>query len=222
MNNIKRSAFLAILLALPAIISSCINGSASTSFPSSVQIGMEVAYIDSIYKIGGDSIKVDKVRFIIGDSYFITSNTDSVFTTNQTGMVTFDAGTPNPGGIAGRPMPAATYQAFELNIPKAPTDNSSIDDDFVVDGKRYTIIVEGSFNGDGFTYKSERVIQPSFTLMPPLQVPETNERYTYILSTDLRDWFLNSQTETLYDPRVSDNSTAINDNIEGAFSFGQL
>lgn len=220
-NHPARSVFLTLLVALPLLVSSCVSNS-ETSFPSQVQLGMEVAYLDSTYKLNGDSIRVQEVRFIIGDSFFLTSNDDSVFTTNQTGMVTFDENTPNPGGITGRNFPAAVYEGFTLTIPKAPTNNQAIADDFVTDGKRYTIIAEGTYNGESFKYKSERAIEPEFTLSPPLQVSETNERYTFLVRTDVRDWFTDNQSQQLYDPGVADNSTAINDNIEGGFSFHQL
>lgn len=215
--SIKNSLFYAFLCIIPFILSSCLSGENQIS--SRVQVGLELQSLDDTLRSGQDSILIDNIRLILGKSYFLESE-DTLFINRGENprQLSFDQQSANPVLLAGGTFPEGTYEQIKLTIPKAPTETSAlIDEDFTNGDIRYTLIVEGTYNGEDFRYRSERVFEPEFALQPAITVPEFNQAFAFLISNDVEGWFLSGNG--LLDPGNPDNSTEINDNIEQLFTI---
>lgn len=211
----KKNILVAFLFIVPFALMSCL-ASGPNQVSSQVQVGFELASFDDTLTAGQDTILFESVRFILGDSFFVGgTDTDSLIINRQPRQIDFELNSSNPLAIVGGGFPEGTYQQLAFSIPKAPESDPLIDNDFVDGNTRFTLIAEGTYNGFPFTYRSERVFQVSFSLNTT--VPEFNQAFTFILSNDVRGWFLSGSG--LLDPRDADNSKEINDNIEQLFTI---
>ncbi len=200
-------------------LTSCLND-VDNSQPTQFQIGMEIQNVDSSFTVGQDSMYIESVRIILGVFNFETDS-ETLSLKDSTGVqLSFEPQTPNyqnPRRIAGGQFPDNNYQSINITFPKAPENSSNIDSDFTGgDGKSYTIIAEGTYNGSDFTYKSERNFENSFPLSLST-IPEEDAFFGFLIQTDVRDWFRGGQG--LLDPTASENSEQINDNIEAEGTF---
>lgn len=214
-NHFSIISFTAFLIVATSL-SGCLNNS-GPKITSDISFGLRVDSFDSTLVASNDSLRIERVRFVYGDgTVVINGDTSSVlpspdnwiqFGISQTGnnpIVMFRA---NPG----------TFHQFVLSIQKAPANNSNIDPDFT-ENTRHSMIIEGKYNGSEFTYKSDRAFQIPLEIDPPAEVPDYNASYAFLISTNPRLWFANSDGG-FYNPSTADDSTAINDNIRDAFSI---
>lgn len=218
--SIKNSLFCALLCITPLILSSCLSGG-ENQISSRVQVGLELQSLDDTLRAGQDSILIDNIRLILGESYLLESE-DSLFInrSESPSQIDFDEQSANPVLLARGAFPEGTYEQIKLTIPKAPTESSGLirdHEDFVEGDIRYTLIVEGTYNGETFTYKSERVFEPEFPFQPAIEVPEFNQAFAFLITNDVAGWFLSGNG--LLDPSNPDNSTEINDNIDQLFTI---
>lgn len=213
----KKSIIFALLLITPLLISSCLSGESQVT--SRVQVGLEMQNFDDTLRTGQDTLTVNNVRLILGASYFLNSNDDSLYFNQSARQVEFGGQqSQNPALLASGAFPEGAYSSITLTIPKAPEQTQAfIDEDFIEDGKRYTIIVQGELNSQPYTFKSERVFEPLFTFQPAIDVPQYNEAFGFLISSDVLGWF--SGNSGILDPTNPDNSTQINDNIEQSFTI---
>lgn len=215
-SAIKKSLYGALLIMTPLLLSSCLSGENQIS--SQVQVGLELQSIDDTVRAGQDSVIFERVRLILGKSYFLQSEGDTLFFNQNAQQVGITPQSANPVLLASGTFPPATYNQIKITIPKAPGSSPGVIDAAFVEGDtRYTLIVEGKYNGVAFTYKSERVFEFDRAFQPSITVPEYNESFGFLITNDVAGWFLSGNG--LLDPREPSNSTEINDNISQLFSF---
>lgn len=215
-SAIKKSIYIALLLITPILISSCLTS--ETQVTSQVQVGLELRNFNDTLRSGQDTLTIDNVRMILGTSYFINENGDSLFFNQSARQLEYASQTTNPLLLASGAFPEGSYSSISLTFPKAPAGfQGAIAPDFYENDKRYTLIVNGTINSESYTFKSERVFEPTFTFQPAIDVPQYNESFGFLVYSDVMSWF--SGANGILDPREADNSTAINDNIEQSFAI---
>lgn len=212
--NFKKIILGVFLFITPFVLMSCLSG--ENRVASQLQVGFEVTSFDDTLSAGQDTMMIETVRFILGDSFLVGgTDNDSLILNRQSRQVTFNQTSPNPLLLAGGGFPEGTYQQIALTIPKAPESGQLIDADFIDGDTRFTLIAEGTYNGSEFKYRSERPFNPNFSINTT--VPEFNQAFTFIISNDVAGWFLSGSG--FLDPNDPDNSTEINDNIEQLFTI---
>ena len=216
-----RLTLFALLIGGVFFLSSCISNT-DNDVPSRIQLGLEIQNLDSTYTLNSDSIYIDRLRLIHGQSS-VHAGQDSSLLNSRVRSVEFDqdaAQPANPRSIGLQQLADTTYQSLAFEIPKAPQNSSQFVDPDFTDGGRYTIIANGTYNGESFTFKSSKPISKTFNFSPPLNPEPQNTQYTYLVETDLFRWFVDSSGSGLLDPRDSENAEMINSNIKMSLQFG--
>ncbi|MGB5525677.1 MAG: hypothetical protein WBO43_02720 [Gemmatimonadota bacterium] len=115
-------------------------------------------------------------------------------------------------------VPADVYDEVEFEIHK-PEDDTAADMDFIranPDFERVSIRVEGTWNGEAFTYLTDLNEEQEYDLSPPLQVDGTTP-VNVTLSIDVTTWFV-APDGSLVDPRTANdggaNENLVENNIE--------
>jgi hypothetical protein len=209
------------LIFISLLISSCLSDTGNQA-QSRIQIGLRMDSIGDTVSSAGDTLTFENIQLIHGLSFFIRDQ-DTLLIANQVQPFQFDANSTNPQALLSLTIfPEGTYQEFNLQIPRALEGNALIDPAFFgEEGRRFTIVLNGTFNDSTFRYRSERIFEFPFQFNPDVSVPEFNAAFTFIISTDIRGWF-STGGQGFLDPRIDNNSTAINDNIGESFRIEQI
>jgi hypothetical protein len=213
---------LAISITFFFFVTSCIND-VDNSQPTRFQVGMEILNFDSTFTVGEDEMSIQSVGFVVDNFRFETGG-EPILLNSRVTPFTFETqptATQNPATLVGGPFPAdVSYNSLGIEFPKAPEGGSGNFDQrfYGEDGKRYTIVAEGTYNDSLFTYRSERPVENNFPVNIST-VPADDAFFTFLIQTDLQRWFLGG--DGLLDPAVSENSAQINDQIGGSFFFEQ-
>lgn len=209
------------LIFISLLISSCLSDTGS-QVQSRIQIGLRMDSIGDTVSAGDDILTFKNVQLIHGLSFFVRGE-ENLPISQQAQQFQFDGNSTNPQALLPVTIfPEGTYQEFNLQIPRAPEGNALIDPAFFADdGRRFTIVLNGTFNDSTFRYRSERIFEIPFEFDPDVSVPEFNTAFTFIISTDIRGWF-STGGQGFLDPRIDNNSTAINNNIGESFRIEQI
>src|SRR6056297_1193710 len=219
----KNSIFkkLGILLAIGVFAVGCDLTESTIDEPSDVQVQMKVntgsvteAMLTSNNE-GSNSLEIQEVKLFI-EKMELKSITDD---SSDFEIENFIANLPLDGSplvITEKQIPAGLYDEFELEIEKPDDDDVQINDsDFRDETGSYSLVVKGLFNGEEFTFRNSEDFEIEMDLNPPLEIAEA-ENSTLVISIDVDSWFTGSNGETL-DPKDSNNTELINDNIENSF-----
>jgi hypothetical protein len=108
---------------------------------------------------------------------------------------------------------------FELHKPE---DDTAADSAFLAQHPDFTgvsIRVQGTFNGEAFTFESDLNVEQEHHLSPPLVVTDTTTATNVTLSVEIATWFRNGAS--LVDPRTANkggqNEGLVKENIKTSF-----
>lgn len=217
----KSSIFLVFAAVIALFFSGCLGDNDNNSQQSVIEIAVELSGFGETIEAGEDSIAIEEVSFVQGFS-FLEAEEDSLFFSSQPNVFDFSTGSSEDALAFGQIAPN-TYSSMEILISQAPEELRSIAPEFVTEDGRFSMIVEGRFNGEDFEFRSQENFEYAFDLSPILEVDEeTQESFDYLLYTNMRDWFISEEGESLIDPQESDSTRQlINDNISEAFYLEQ-
>lgn len=208
--------FLPVITAI-FLLSGCL-GSGSNQYSSVVKFGFRVdagqnTYnFDSTLVSGNDSLTIQQFRFVIGADSLVLN--DSTYAIPQHKSKWQSVSVPaqqrlNP--ILLFPLGAiGTYSTFIFTVPKASNKAAKIDPDFTSNGHHYSMIIDGTYNGQNFTYKSDVPFSRSFFL-GPIDLPKYNATYIVIVAADVTGWFSKNPGGSggFYNPAMANDSTAL-------------
>src|SRR6056297_1081748 len=219
----KNSIFkiLGIILAVGVIAVGCDLTESTIDEPSDVQVQMKVnagSVAEAMLSSNNEhsnTLEIQEVKLFIEKMELKSINDDS----SDFEIENFIANLPLDGSplvITEKQIPAGLYDEFELEIEKPDDDDVQINDsDFRDETGSYSLVVKGLFNGEEFTFRNSEDFEIEMDLNPPLEIAEA-ENSTLVISIDVDSWFTGSNGETL-DPKDSNNTELINDNIENSF-----
>lgn len=217
---LNKKIFSSLIVLIAVFLTSCLPDS-ETRQPSDIQVGLELEGFENNITLGDDSLNVENIRLVHGLSFFIRG-TDTLPVQLQPGQFTFSAFTQNPQAILPiNIFPEGTYTQFDLKIKKVENVTPNIDPEFYTD-KNSSMIIEGTYNGSSFTFKSGKNFSVPFPFQPNIHVPKFNERFIFIISADIGTWFVDGDNQRLFDPSDSENAVEINTNISNSFKCNQI
>lgn len=100
-----------------------------------------------------------------------------------------------------------------------PNDDDAIDDPELRDGSEtYAVIINGTYNGDEFSYRSQLQHDEIFEFDSTVRLDADEETLRVRVLTDVVNWIIDPQTDQILDPTIPDNSTRINQLIAESLS----
>lgn len=120
--------------------------------------------------------------------------------------------------IATGDLPNGTYDRVKFKIHKPEGNEDPGDPDFYEGpsgDQRFSVVVNGTFNGSPFTYKSKKDAEQKMTLNPPLVVSDTLSTTNVTLVVNPGLWFI--KDGVYLDPTVEANWDDIDENIKNSF-----
>lgn len=217
--NISKKLLLLPFLSIFMV--SCLTGSDQNQSANQLVLSLEFTSVNEEI-IQGDTVAIDTLRFLYGRTTLQGAN-DTLLINDNTLQVTHGPTNDETKGLASGTFNADevfTTLAFEIKQAEQSDtgSDSNFDEEAFIEGEsedqRYSMIINGSYNGNDFVYKSTRNFNFEFPIQDDSGGTQGNLFYNLPMKTDVTTWFLNEAGDGLLDPGVSENATAINDNIE--------
>lgn len=211
------------------------DGTVSLSFTtqpggSAAQLS-QTALLDETITLGGDVIVITRAQIVLREIELKLQNDDgceSLGMNDDDGCEEFSTDAmlvdlPLNGQVATEitivPDPGVYDEIdFEVHKPESGGD----DDAFLAlhsDFEGVSIRVQGTFNGESFTYESDLDVEQENQLNPPLAITETGVGTNVTMHVDLSTWFRNGTS--LVDPRTANkggaNEGIVKENIKTSF-----
>jgi len=123
--------------------------------------------------------------------------------------------------ITSKQVPKGSYDEFKLKID-TPEDGSAVQDSSFYNNSGseehdgYSIVINGIYNGNQFTYRTGEDFELEMALNPPLAVTDTTASASVAINVDPSSWFKDSSGNAL-DPTNPDNREKIDENIRHSF-----
>lgn len=190
---------------------SCSENSTEPNDNFSFSIAMD----NALLKIGTSDIVLTNVKILVRDLKLKAhTGVDScnirtgvfVATLNMDGTVT---------EIALSDIPTGTYESSKFEIHKLEDSETPPDPDFSDDSTRYSVVVEGTYLGNEFIYKSRKSTHQRIKFDEPIEVID-GEVLNVTLVVNPNNWFFENG-ETL-DPTDSKNESEIDNLIMESFN----
>lgn len=108
-------------------------------------------------------------------------------------------------------IPAGTYDEIDFEVHKVTTQDPATLQNLLLNR---SIHVEGTFDGQPFTFESELDVEQELALSPALAVTDTTTLTNVTIRIVLDAWFRAATGGTLLDPRNESNRSVITENIK--------
>ncbi len=195
--------------------------------------------IESIYRVenfnteitlNSDTLLIDELKFIVND--FSIINKDSVllqksdnvpplihgyYKTNSGNQLVFAT----PLGFEG----LNDFKSFEHTIEPVSSQIPLNDPEFFEDGNNYSTIIKGIFNNSRFILFSDLNFSKKYSNQEILTLDNTNNTLIIEALVDVRDMFIDTESDTLINPLYDSNLIFIQnrfrDNLEVRLKKGK-
>lgn len=110
--------------------------------------------------------------------------------------------------LSSQEIPAGSYDKLDIEI-----DSDIVEDSVLNDSTGYhSIVVQGLYNGEEFTFKTSREFEEEFRFNPPIEVTDSTTTLALNLSIDVDRWFYHAN------PNNPDDKERIEYNIRKSFN----
>jgi hypothetical protein len=190
-----------------------------------------VGVLDDTITAGGDVIVITRAQIVLGEIELKRADDDgceALGMDDDDGCEEFSSGAilvdlPLNGELATAITVApdtGVYDEIDFELHKPERDGD--DDAFLAqhpDFEGVSIRVQGTFNGEPFTYESDLDVEQENELNPPLVVTDAGVGTNVTMHVDLTTWFRNGAT--LVDPRTANkggaNEGIVKENVKASF-----
>ena len=217
------------LLLLPFLaifFASCLD-STQPDQDNQLVLSLELTDINDEIVSGEDTVNIAQLRFLYGETN-LRNSSDTLVINENILQVSHQFSNNELKGLA-----RGTFESDEIfnrlifEIKKAEQSDtgqgSNFNEDAFIEGdsenQRYSMIINGAYNGNEFTYKSTRNFDFEFIIQDDSNGTAGSLLYSLPIKANVTSWFVNETNDGLLDPRVPDNAIGINENIQQSFSL---
>lgn len=216
--------FMALIFAgceLPSTMTEDLDEVTNNDSPSEVQVRMQVqagqtsAKSTSLADSANSGIVLNEVKLFIEEMELESVQSDSLDLEVENFIVNLPLDG-SPLVLSEVVIPAGLYSEFELEIEKPDDEDMYVEDpEFRDETGSYSIVVNGTYNGANFTFRSSEDFEIELELNPLLEITESGSSLL-VVGVDLSSWF-KDEGGTDLDPNSFENIDLINENIEASF-----
>lgn len=215
------------LLSLPLLLlflTSCLTTNQDTETANRLVITFQLAGINEQMIAQEDTLRIRTLRFLYGETTVNNSN-DSLTINDNIIQVTHQISNGEVKGLAnGTFQSNEVYNTLNFEIKQAVQPEQGTGSNFDVDAfiegdsdnQRYSMIIDGSFNSQPFTFKSTRNFNFTFSIEDNSNGTTGNLIYNLPLRAEVSGWFENTSEGGLLNPGDPNNAELINDQIESS------
>ncbi len=223
---ISKKFFLLPFLGL--FIASCLTNSQQNEARDQLVLTLEMSNLNSELITGDDTVNVTQLRFLYGKTFLLSSNDDTLLVNDDILQVTHQRSNQEVKGLANGTFESDNvFGALNFEIKQAEQSDagsgSNFDEEAFLEGEsedqRYSMIINGSYNGENFIFKSTRNFNFEFPIEDESGGSTSGLLYNLPMRTDVISWFLNSSDDGLLDPGDPANAATINDNIQQSLNL---
>lgn len=188
------------------------NSTEPVSDNFSVSFGVE----RTLLKQNLEGIELSNVKILVRSLKLTTGQDDSNNVKTDPFVVELDlTGSVNTVAVAN--IPDASYEKIKFEIHKLDSSATPPDPEFMDESGRYSAIVQGTYEGTEFTYKSKKSAKQIIHLDNPVTLEEDGV-LNVTLIVNPYDWF-NNNGQSL-DPSNESNEHKIDNLIKDSFKRG--
>jgi len=117
-------------------------------------------------------------------------------------------------------VPKGSYDGLKLHIGKPSYADSAKYPDFVAgpsEHDRYSVIIQGSYKGQDFTFKAHHEFEFHLKINPPLVISDSTVSVDVNLLVDTSKWFVDPETGQTINPTDHEAIEKIIENIDSSF-----
>lgn len=209
-------------------MTSCLTNTQEDDVSNQLLLTLEFSDINNEIVAEGDTIRVLTLQFLYGKTTLQNNNNDTLVVNENVQQINHQATNDETKGLANGTFDSdKKFSSLAFEIKQA--EQSDIDgegnfntDTFIEgesDDQRYSMIIQGSYNNNQFEFKSTRNFNFEFLIQDESDSNQEGLLYQLHLKTDVQQWFLNSEGDSLLNPNSVGNASAINDNIQQSMNI---
>ena len=200
------------MIMLMTFVTSC-----DTTEPESTSLSLSLKKDSELLKSSAEGFQIQKVKLLLRDIKIKNQAKDNelqvktgplVVNLDMDGKVT---------EFASSEIPEGSYDRVRFEIHKIQDTEKCPDPEFMEgddSSQRYSLIVNGTLNGETFTYRSRKSAEQDIELTEEIVV-EKNENANLTITVDPYSWFY--EGDTFLNPNDSANDDKIDNNLKYAF-----
>ncbi len=173
----------------------------------------------SLMKPSDSHVVLDTVKILLKTIQFHSdSEGDSLDFRTESQVLNLDlSGAVNT--LATADLPLGTYDKVSFRIHKPEDDEDPGDPDFkegTSGNERFCVVIDGTYEGTAFTFKSRRSTKQRVDIDPPLVIDEEGLDVNVTLTVDVNSWFMDEDGNPL-NPLEEGDEDEIDDAIRRSF-----
>ncbi len=226
-----RSEFILIVVTLffsLLFLSSCLDDDDRTTseFPSNINISFNIPDIGQSKFDGQNTLTVERARFAIR-SFALKRDEQSNFNLGDgIAFIGFSTADTEDIDIGSRQIGGAVFTGVLFEITRPENSDQIQDFDFIVLNENgeleraFTMIIEGTFNGEPFEYKTEGVLEIELDFESFVNLPNTNGGMNIRLLPRTENWFRDNQSRLINPSNVTETEEMmINTNVRNSWDL---
>lgn len=217
-----------LLSFLGLFLASCLTNSQQSEVRDQLLLTLEMSNLNSELIAGDDTVNVAQLRFLYGKTFLLSSNDDTLLVNDNILQVTHQRSNQEVKGLANGTFESDNvFSTLNFEIKQAEQSDagsgSNFDEEAFLEGEsedqRYSMIINGAYNGESFIFKSTRNFNFEFPIEDDSGGSTSGLLYNLPMRSDVISWFLNASGEGLLNPGDPANAATINDNIQQSLNL---
>lgn len=215
MNRTLQTTLSLILVA--ALFTACLPE--EPPVPKRISVRYQVTGLDSEITRGDDAITLDEVKLVL-DKFNLQTGSDATLETNPDVIVLHyndNSGldeTVLQNNIGYDDF--SRFRAIRLFVAEPKEDDVVQDADLKTINDSWSTVIKGTYNGNSFTFKSKLTFDKLYEFEEVAELTADKETLLIRILTNVENWVVDAQTDQILDPTRSENTSAINANIEAS------
>lgn len=187
--------------------------------PKRIAIQFNVTNVGTSVEREGNSVNVETIKIMM-DHFILSTDGEARLEANRPSILRYrDSDTGNAPVFAGQlGFDFSTFTSIEMFIQQPDPQDNIPDRDLIDDGERYSIYMEGTYNGEAFEYQSKFTFNELLDFSSAVTIDGEEETLLILLLSDVADFMIDPETGQVLDPRQEENTDTIASLISQSFS----
>lgn len=188
--------------------------------PKRIAIQLNIDNVGTSVEREGNAVNIEVIKIMM-DHFILSTEGEARLEANRPSILRYrkaDAGSNAPVFAGEIGFDFNTFTSIEMFVQQPDPQDNIPDRDLIDDGERYSIFMEGTYNGEPFEYKSKFTFTELLDFASAVTINGEEETLFILLRSDVQDFLIDPETGQVLDPRDADNADTIDSLISESFS----